>query len=227
VTLRTRRIVAVPDTHFPFVDQKGIDALLAHIAELAPDVVVQMGDLYDLYSFSSHNAPHYALSPFDELEDGRAGAEAFWAGVQLAAPDAECHQLIGNHDIRIRRKVQKSMPEIEALLDYMDLESLWNFKGVTTHSYRDVVDIDGIAFHHGYGKLGSHMNSFHRSTVVGHLHRGDVAYLRLYDNTIWELNAGFMGDRNALAFQYPPTKLMNWTTGYGVIDEYGPRFVAL
>lgn len=187
-----------------------------------------MGDLYDLYNFSQHASSRLGLSPIDELTEGRGQAEAFWIGITAAAPKAECFQILGNHDLRIRKQMIKKAPEMEAILDVLDLESLWRFPGVTLHGdYRDPLEIDGRLFIHGYGKFGSHVRHFLKPTVCGHLHKGAVEFLNLWGATIWELNAGFLGDRDSLAFRYPQTKLVSWTTGYGLIDQKGPRFVSL
>lgn len=221
-------IVAVPDTHFPYVDVKAMDAMLRDIAELQPDYVVQMGDAYDLYNFSTHATSRLGQGPMEELTEGRAAFEAFWRAVKHAAPKAACHQIMGNHDLRIRKKIVKHLPEMEAVLDVLDLESLWRFPGVELHaSYREPLELEGIVFHHGFGKFGTHMRKFLKPTVCGHLHLGAVEYMSLWGHTVWELNAGFLGQKDDLVFAYTPTKLANWTTGYGLIDDKGPRFVAL
>lgn len=220
--------MAIPDAHFPYADHSALSRLLNEVSDIRPDFVVQMGDLYDLYNFSSHASSRLGLGPMEELTEGRGQAEAMWAGVKQAAPNAECFQILGNHDLRIRKQLVKKAPEMEALLEVLDLNSLWRFPGVTLHAdYREPLEIDGIVFHHGYGRFGSHMRHFLKPTVCGHLHKGAVEFLNLWGRTIWELNCGFLGDREALAFQYPPTKLVGWTTGFGLIDERGPRFVSL
>lgn len=226
-------IVAVPDTHFPFADKLSIDCLLDDLIDIKPDAVVQMGDLYDLYSFSVHH-PSRSISPFDEVTNARADAEAFWHAIHEAAPNAKRYQILGNHDLRIRKGIVKKAPEYEALLDALDLDSLWRFEGVQLHSdSRMPLMLGGVAFLHGFGKHGSHMRKLLCRCVVGHLHCGAVEFMSLApphglgNHTIWELNCGFLGDKDALAFNYTPLKLMNWTHGYGLIDQYGPRFVPI
>lgn len=221
-------IVAIPDTHFPFSDKPAIDKLLAELKAIQPEYVVQMGDLYDLYNFSSHATSRLGLGPMEELTEGRGQAEAMWAGVRDAVPNAKCFQILGNHDLRIRKQLVKKAPEMEALLEVLDIDSLWRFAGVKLQAdYREPLEISGIVFHHGFGKAGSHVRRFLRPTVVGHLHIGRVEYLSLWDRVIWELGCGFLGDSDALAFSYTPTRLANWQTGFGLIDERGPRFVSL
>lgn len=221
------KIVAIPDVHFPWVDVPALNRLLHFIERAKPDMVIQMGDAYDFYSFSSHPRSLNGVTPMQELTDGRAGYESMWAAVRNAAPDATCYQILGNHDLRIRKQIQKKAPEMEALLDVLDFDSLWRYEGVSLIPEYKEVEIGGIIFHHGWSKFGSHMRKFLKPTVCGHLHLGGVEYMNLWGSVIWELNTGFLGDRESLAFKYPPTKLVNWTTGFGYIDDNGPRFIAL
>lgn len=220
-------IVAIGDLHLPFTDMKAIDGVFEFIQRNKPAVVIQMGDLMDLYSFS-HYSKSNKISPHWEIPEARAMGESFWKTIRTMVPKAKCHQLLGNHDARLKKSIATHAPALEAVVDFLNLNSLWEFPGVETHpDWRELVEIDDIVFTHGYGRFGSHMAQFLKSTVCGHLHLGGVTYKNLWGKSIWELNSGFLGDRKALAFNYPPVSLVNWTTGFGVIDELGPRFVAL
>lgn len=54
-----------------------------------------------------------------------------------------------------------------------------------------------------------------------------MSFKRIGGKTLYELNAGYLGDPESKALSYTPTKITNWTLGWGYIDEDGPRFVAL
>jgi hypothetical protein len=52
--------------------------------------------------------------------------------------------------------------------------------------------------------------------------------LKLANGTsVYELNAGYLGDPHAKALSYTASKLIDWTHGFGFIDEFGPRFIQL
>lgn len=219
-------IMAIGDLHFPFHDAARLRQVVAAVDLLQPDIVVQMGDLYDLYSFAKFPRSHNLMTPKDEILRGRELADAFWSSVRKSIPQAELYQLIGNHDSRPFMRAADKFPEVEALLN---IAALWQFPGVNTQpDEREELLIGEVVFMHGFRQHGDHCRHNRRSTVCGHLHRGGVTYERLGDDIIWELNAGHLADVNALPLSYTKQrKFSNWTAGYGVIDALGPRFVPL
>lgn len=223
-------VIAIPDTHFPWVDQYALDVVIDDIKHIQPEVVIQMGDLYDNYSFSSHHPTSRNITtPKNELHSARSGAIAMWQAIQAVSPESKCYQILGNHDIRIHKSIREKAPELEAIFDTLDINSLWQFEDVYTEfDYREPLELDGVVYHHGWLKLGEHMKKFLKPTVVGHYHIGQTLFMNLWDHTIWEACSGFMGDRDALAFNYMTTntrKWEPWTTGYLIRDIKGPRFI--
>jgi len=222
--------VAFGDTHFPFAHKGALQRALRVVRDLKPDLVVQVGDLYDLFSFSRFPRSHNVMTPKRELEIGRADAAAFWKAVRAAAgKKARLHQLIGNHDERIVKRVMEALPEFEPFL--VDVHRrLWEFDDVTTQpSERDELVIGGICYMHGFrSKLGDHAWHNRMSTVTGHSHVGGVIYHRLGNRTTWELNAGYLGNPYTRPLSYGmQRRFARWTHGVGVIDERGPRFIPL
>ena len=64
------------------------------------------------------------------------------------------------------------------------------------------------------------------NVVCGHSHVGGVKFIPRGLNPLWELNTGHCLDRHAEPFSYTKQKrLSNWLPGFGIIDNYGPRFV--
>ncbi len=196
------------------------------IRKLKPKVVVQLGDLYDLYSFSRFPRSLNVITPAQEIKQGRKGAEEMWKAVQQAAgKDVECWQLKGNHDARLARSIANALPEVEG----MAALGLWNFPGVTTLSAeRDELILDGIVYMHGFRKFGDHVRYNLMSTVCGHSHLGGVAFLPLKNKILFELNAGYLGNPKSTALSYTQqAKISRWSKGIGFIDEHGPRFIPL
>jgi predicted phosphodiesterase len=214
-------IVAVGDTHFPFEHKKATAWAIKLINDLKPDMVIQMGDLLDQFSFSRYPKSR-KMDPDEELRLGRKGAEAFWKAIKV---DCDRFQLQGNHDDRMIKAALKSAPELMGIVGE-GLDKLYKFEGVETIKEYEF-EYDGIMFQHGHrAKLGDHAKYNQCSTVVGHSHAGGVVYLRNRAGVYFELNAGFLGDIDTAAFTYLSQKKVNTTTlGVGIIDEYGPRFV--
>ena len=153
-------------------------------------------------------------------------AEEFFSRLRKDNPTARFYNLLGNHDVRPMKRALESMPSMEHWIEKY-LKDLMTFEGVQfIDDYREVMDIQGVGFHHGFRtNIGEHRDNYLRNMVVGHTHRGGVSYRRIGDQTLWELNAGFMGDPDSKVMSYTPTKCENYTLGFGYIDKLGPRFI--
>lgn len=217
--------------HLPYQNRKAVHLALLALKKEKPNYVVQLGDLYDQYSFSRFTRKNLEL-PEAELKRGHIDAKDFWNSVKRNAPSAKCFQLLGNHDVRLIKRVQDKLPEAQDLVRRSIME-LYRFKGVQTiEDDRDVLKISNVAFHHGYlSKLGDHMRYLGQSTVVGHSHVGGAVFEQRAGRTIWELNAGYLADESEEPLRYRPTKTSKWTLGYGLIEDKGgvlcPQFIPL
>lgn len=233
------KILCVGDTHFPFAKGTYITKMVQWAKENQPDVIIQIGDLYDNYAFSRYTKTVNLMTPEQELNRGRKVAEKMWADLKKAAPKAQCYQMMGNHCARIIKRVLEKLPALSMKVKMKDqvqslhnIDKLFEFRGVTSVlDYRAEVKLHGILFVHGFkGNIGEHVKYFHKSVVTGHLHRGGVAFMKVADKVLWELNCGFLGDAKALPFQYGETKTSRWTPGFGVIEKecgtWVPRFIA-
>src|SRR3954470_21332053 len=123
-------VLCVGDTHFPFARRKSISAVIALAKLLKPNVIVQLGDLYDMYSYSRFARSYNLLTPAQEIKKGRQQASEFWREIRAASPKADCYGLIGNHDSRVLKKAMGLLPELEHFLD--GISNFWQFDGVTT-----------------------------------------------------------------------------------------------
>lgn len=223
-------IVCVGDVHFPWSCDPTIRKIIRLIKDIQPAYTVQMGDLYDAFSWGrfARSLSASKLTPQEELSKARKKAEKFWCQVQEAAPDTRCHQLIGNHDERFKKQILGKAPEYDFIVDE-GLRPLFEFPGVKTQpNERTELFINGICFIHGYRKHGTHAWHNGCNTVCGHTHKGGAVYHRRGDEVIWELNAGFCADPTAVSMSYTKQKTVShYTKGVGVIDKHGPRFIAL
>lgn len=224
-------IVAIGDTHFPFAAKKVLNWIIKSIIsplEGRIKAVVQVGDLYDLYSYTRF-PKRLMMTPREECWEARAQAEDFWLAIDQAAPNAKKYQLKGNHDARLMKRVVETMPELDHLVKY---DELFTFDGVKTiHDDKLALEIDGWHFIHGHAKEGTHVECVDFQNVcLGHTHRGGVWSRRINQKgkskIITELNCGFVGNPHADALIYRPmAKHFKWTHGVGLIDKLGGRFI--
>jgi hypothetical protein len=156
--------------------------------EYKPDVVVILGDLWDLPSLSSYDAPgSIRLEGARIAEDIEAGNEAFQRLVgpmqkevkrqkarklkQRWTPDL--HFLMGNHENRIERTVAGNA-KYEGVLSTDDLKT----PGFKRSGFLEIVELDGVSYSHYFSNLGSgkpiggsidaRLNKIGRTFVQGH-----------------------------------------------------------
>ncbi len=221
----SKRILVLGDCHFPFTNTASLRRVEQLARQLKPQIIIQIGDLLDLFSFSKYPRTLDLMTPKKELYLGKKMAWQMWENLRKASPKAKCFQIWGNHDERPVKKLMSNAPEFESLID---MKSIYDFPKVElTNSERDELIIDGVLYMHGFrSKLGDHAIHNGISTVCGHSHRGGVSYHRLGDKTIWELNAGFIAEEDSVPLSYTKQRrISTWTQGCGYIDELGPRFI--
>lgn len=218
------RIVVLGDLHAPFHHVGALNYALEIIRTIKPTVVVQIGDLYDFYSFGRFPRSLSVITPKDEVSRGRESSEDMWHRINRLVPRAKLFQMKGNHDERPIKKLFGQAPELEAFISVRDLFSFPRVETVSEE--RDELLIRGILFMHGFrGKLGDHARHNGISTVCGHSHQGGCVFSKLGDKTIFELNAGYLANPDTKPLSYTrQRRISNWTHGVGIIDELGPRF---
>lgn len=223
---RKLRVLCIPDTHAPWVKESLTLKVYNTLANNKYDVVIQLGDLYDMYSFSKFARTHDICTPKEEVEQGFEWARNFWKNVHKLAPKARKIQIKGNHCDRLMKRTFERFPEAASILMRAE-HSLFDFPNVETENdSRCPVEIEGVLYTHGhYTKLGDHARYFLKPVVHGHSHRGGTIFYKLGGKIIWELDCGFMADENQVPLQYGPTKNTLWTPGYGEVDKFGPRFI--
>lgn len=223
---RKRKVLCIPDTHSPWVNEDVILAVYKALETEKFDVVMQMGDLYDLYSYSKFARSHDLCTPKEEIEMGYNWALNFWKNIRKRAPRARLVQLKGNHDDRLMKRAFERWPEAASIISRAE-HSLYSFPNVeTVPDSRDGLEIEGVVYLHGYlTKIGDHAKYLLKPVVHGHTHRGGTIFMKLGGRIIWELDCGFAADQSQAPLQYGPTKTTLWTEGYGIVDPKGPRFI--
>jgi predicted phosphodiesterase len=220
----SERILVIGDTHFPFADAGALSALYLVAEKLRPTLIVQVGDLYDMFAHSKFPRTHLTFDPQQEVRLGFEMANNMWETLRSISPKASFHQLLGNHDARPLKRILEAYPQGEI---FFSIEKWFQFPSVHTYfDTRQEVVLSGIIFQHGYrAVLGAHRDHNLQNTVCGHSHRGGVSFRQIDGKILWELNAGFLGDASSKALSYTPQRITAWTLGCGWIDEFGPRFI--
>jgi hypothetical protein len=183
-----RRHLVVPDCQVkPGVPTEHLDWAGRAILEYKPDVVVVLGDFWDMHSLSGYDAPgSVEMEGARYLDDVRVGNEAFGRLIEPMRSDRErrikkhrtrwdieCHFLIGNHEDRITRAIQREPKYIGA----MSLEQLQT-PGFRRHGFLEIIELDGIFYSHYFsnshsgrpigGSIPNRLNRIGRSFVQGH-----------------------------------------------------------
>lgn len=174
-----RRHLVIPDT------QVGPGRPMEHlvwageaIAEYRPDVVVHLGDHWDMASLSTWSQPgsmekegaRYAA----DIEAGNAGMDLLTAPFRkLRSYKPELHFLTGNHEQRIERAVERD-PVLQDVLTYDDFD----MHGFQRHDFLEPVWIDGLVYSHYFqnlnspnaigGSIDNRLNRIGASFVQGH-----------------------------------------------------------
>ena len=179
-----RRHLIIPDTQV----RKGVGTLHLDYASRAvikykPDVLIVIGDWWDMPSLSSYDHPGAkGVSGRRVKRDLDAGNEAFkrFADPIFAYIKAhkgwkpDCHFFFGNHEDRLTRAIHND-PKLEGLISLDDMET----PGFKRHDFLKIVSIDGVYYSHYFvnvntgkaigGSIQNRLAKIGRSFVQGHL----------------------------------------------------------
>ena len=244
----SRRHLVIPDVqHKPGCSTEHLTWAGKYAVEMLPDVIVVIGDWWDLPSLSSYDKGKKSFEGRRYVKDIDAGNEAmdaFMAPIHAEiarrkkgkrkAWDPELHFTLGNHENRITRAVEDSA-ELEDLMSFDD----FNLKehGFNVHGFLEPVVIEGICFQHYFtsGIMGrpvssaqAMLNKKHQSTVMGHVQDRQIAYAKRADGTrITGLFAGicyrheesYLAASEGTSTSWAGVWVLNECDGTGAFDE--------
>jgi len=218
---RKIKVFVIPDTHFPFHNEDALKAILDLIKKEKPTHVVQIGDLLDQYVFSRYSRTP-SITPKEDVTYGLAVAARMWKDIKKIVPRAKCYQILGNHDIRLCKRISEKLPE---LADFFNVKDLYKFDGVKVlESDRDFLEIDGVIYVHGWlSKSLDHAKHFNKPTVHGHRHRPCIDV----EGQLWSMDVGFIADEQSVPLNYTMSKLTKWRMACGLVDDRQPRLFLL
>lgn len=195
----SRTHLVIPDTQVKEgVPTDHLKWISAYIVDRRPDVVVHLGDHWDMPSLSLYDKPG---SKTMEGKRYRADVDAGNAGFELLNSELvsenkrlarnkktqwkpELHLLRGNHEERILRAIERE-PKLEGVIGYDDLKS----PGWQVHDFQDVVTLDDLWYSHYFynpmngrpytGTIENILKSIGHSFVQGHrqTHLSGIRYV--------------------------------------------------
>jgi hypothetical protein len=167
-----------------------------------PDVIVMIGDWFDLPSLSSYDVGTRSFEGrryTNDIEAGVAAMEMFMRPIKdeqnrlIRNKDKRWNPrlvfTLGNHENRIERATNAD-PKLDGLISYRDFQ-LEEF-GWEVYPFLEPVIIDDIAYAHYFtsGVMGRPVSSAklmlqkkYMSCVMGHVQDRDIAYARKADGT--------------------------------------------
>lgn len=181
--------LVIPDSHaHPEHNNERYDLLGKLLAELKPEVVVDIGDWWDMSSLCSYDKGKRGFENRRYNLDIASGVEAqdrFLGPLRKSKrKKPRLIRCLGNHEHRINR-VLETDPILDGTISTRDLQS--REYGWEEHPFLDIVEVDGIQYSHYFasGIMGraisgeniarAILTKQHQSATQGHSHVFDHA----------------------------------------------------
>lgn len=189
----SKRYLIIPDSHaHPEHNNDRADYIAKFIIDTKPDVVVNMGDQFDMASLSSYDKGKRSFVSRNYKKDIEAGQEfndRVWGPVKRQKKKLPYRVVLeGNHEARIERALDLS-PELQGTMGFEDYQyddyydEVVRYEGGTP----GVIELDKILFAHYLitgvsgrpigGERAGHMliSKYNQSCIVAHSHILDHA----------------------------------------------------
>lgn len=164
------------------------------------------------------------VNPLPFIKENAMGARKFYEDLRANHPNADIHNSLGNHDIRIFKYIDKKAPNYK---DEVTANMLWGLDdlGISYRHYElpPLERFAGIHVHHGATTtttglaVKTDIESYGVSLVRGHDHRGGVVY-KSYpmrkESSLVGMGTGHLCDPSAYGLRY--TVNPAWERGFGI-----------
>lgn len=219
--LSSATIYVASDIHFPYQDDKAVNAFLKAIEEGKPDIIVLNGDLLDFYKLSKFSKDPTGKNPEEEIEICKEFLERLR---KIAGQNPRIYYTIGNHESRLRKYILDNAPMIASLMDSVfTLLSLEDYDMVGCSS---LIVNDTFVFKHGT-RLGNksglsaikELEAHYMSGASGHVHR-------LARYSVRKAKKRFVWLETGCLCSLDPEYMIDpdWEQGYGVIKFKNGKF---
>jgi predicted phosphodiesterase len=233
------RVAFLADPHNPFIDENCFRACLAFLRDQQPQQVIHLGDAGN----HGHIAKHRAHKRYRELTRTTCEAVArYFYDCVSAAPDAQHVFIPGNHDDRIHYYVEDHADELTGFrpprlpneteeqeelihfnkfyrLDTLGVELIdQDWKLAKFPVARELSARHGLLTGNSAERKG--LETFGKSQVHGHLHRGELVYRTKHDPLDIRVSASIPAlcrvEEDGLGYKPDP----DWTPGMGIADVF-------
>lgn len=234
-----RMHMVIPDTQVkPGVRTDHLEWAGNYASEKQPDVIVMIGDWFDMPSLSSYDKGKLCFEGrryVDDIKAGRRAMELFLKPIrETEGYDPRLVFTLGNHEHRVIR-VADNNPEFSGKFSFDDL-GLHDY-GWEVHDFLKPVLIDGIEYCHYFtsGVMGRPVSSAatllrerQRSCTQGHVQHTDIAIhkktqnIALFSGTFYQHDEAYLGYQGNS--QRRQIVIKHEVDGEG---HYDPMFVSL
>jgi len=193
-----KTILVIPDCQTkPGVDTSHLDWLGKYIVKVRPDIIVNLGDFFDMPSLSSYDKGKASIEGrriSEDIEFSRNALEQITRPLRALqkkgnqAYNPRLVFILGNHEQRIVRYTENN-PELQGSISYdtLGIKEL----GWELYDFLEVVNIEGILFSHYFanpmsgrpytGRAHSLVQRVGKSFVQGHRQELDYCCRELVD----------------------------------------------
>lgn len=194
-----KRILVWPDWHLPYHHKKATAEAVYFAKQYKPNVFVDLGDMFDCNSVSSHDPnPSKHLRFVEERDEGLAELDKLLA---VLPRNCDRHITMGNHEDMLRRYVWRRAAALDGLVSFDDPFGLTARKFTIT-PHRHMLKVGKVHFSHDIGGAGqgAAINALRRvqgNVVQGHNHRAVLVYeTNARGKSHFGCSAGWLGDPN-------------------------------
>lgn len=240
--------LVIPDPHaHPDHNNDRADWLGNLILDLKPDVVVNIGDMFDMPSMAGYDKgkrSFWGRSFRKDLDAGLEFDERMWAPIRKAKKRRPFSVFTeGNHEHRLSRAIDMQ-PELDGTIGFNDFDLGRNYDEVIRYQggTPGIIDIDGIHYAHYFvsGVMGRPIGGEHpayslltkhfTSCTCGHIHVADYSVrttvdgrriMGLVSGVYQDYESKWAGEINKLWWRGVVIK-RNVENGY-----YDPEFVSI
>jgi predicted MPP superfamily phosphohydrolase len=229
-----RMHMVIPDTQVkPGVNIDHLEWAGNYASEKKPDVIVMIGDWFDMPSLSSYDKGKMSFEGRRYVNDIKAGRNAMERFLKALNYNPRLVFTLGNHEHRIIRYAD-SNPELSGKLSFDDL-GLKEY-GWEVHDFLKPVEIDGVQYCHYFtsGAMGRPVTSAaallrtrQQSCTMGHVQHTDLAFHPKTQNIACFAGTFYQHDEDYLSYQGNVQRRQILIKHEVEEGKYDPLFVSL
>ncbi len=195
-------------------------ALLKVCSLIEPDIVINLGDIFDFSSISSYDK-HSWVEGFSVEEELAAGVD-FLKDIQRVTPRSKKYFLYSNHDCRFNKFLAKHAPQFKGIKGF-SLEDHIPDEWINCMSLN--LNKNTMFLHQFNGGVHAGYNNVVKSgisTVTGHTHILECKPFTDYTGTRFGIQTGTLAAiKDNPFFNYTIGTPLNWIAGFAILTYVG------